>query len=266
MQEKCSCVKEPTGTIPIVRIIDKIDAMFEKDDTQGVKRVLEYWEKEAKALNDTRGLLEILSEEIGLYRKIGEKENGLRAVDEALAILTCQGSCSSVADATIYLNCATTMKAFGKAEEALPYYEKAKETYERLLQKDDYRLAGLYNNYATALCDIKRFGESEKCYEMAIEILREKGGYGELAVSYVNLAHLVYDRAAGQNEDCDERVDALLDKAMECLDDVALTRDGNYAFICSKCASAYEFFGRFLDKEELVRRADGIYKNNGKQC
>ena len=62
MQEKCSCVKEPTGTIPIVRIIDKIDAMFEKDDTQGVKRVLEYWEKEAKMLNDTRGLLEILSE------------------------------------------------------------------------------------------------------------------------------------------------------------------------------------------------------------
>lgn len=265
MQEKCSCVKEPTGTIPIVRIIDKIDAMFEKDDTQGVKRVLEYWEKEAKALNDTRGLLEILSEEIGLYRKIGEKENGLRAVDEALAILTCQGSYSSVADATIYLNCATTMKAFGKAEEALPYYEKARETYERVLQKDDYRLAGLYNNYATALCDLKRFDESEKCYEKAIEILREKGGYGELAVSYVNLAHLTYDRAMSQSKECDDKVDELLDKAMECLDDGALTRDGNYAFICSKCASAYEFFGRFLDKAELVRRAEEIYKNNGKQ-
>lgn len=77
MQEKCSCVKEPIGTIPIVRIIDKIDEMFEKDDTQGVKRVLEYWESEAKALHDTRGLLEILSEEIGLYRKIGEKETDL---------------------------------------------------------------------------------------------------------------------------------------------------------------------------------------------
>ena len=266
MQEKCSCVKEPIGTIPIVRIIDKIDEMFEKDDTQGVKRVLEYWESEAKALHDTRGLLEILSEEIGLYRKLGEKENGLRAVDEALAILCCQGSCSSVGDATIYLNCATTMKAFGKAEDAMQYYQIAKEQYEKSLPKDDYRLAGLYNNYATALCDLKRFDEGEKCYEKAIEILQEKGGYGELAVSYVNLAHLVYDRANEQNKECDEQIDELLDKAMECLDDAALVRGGNYAFICSKCASAYGFFGRFLDKAELERRAKEIYDNNRKQC
>ena len=84
-------------------------------------------------------------------------------------------------------------------------------------------------------------------------------------MSYVNLAHLTYDRAVAEGKECDDKVDELLDKAMECLDDVALTRDGNYAFICSKCASAYEFFGRFLDKEELVRRAEEIYKNNGKQ-
>ena len=119
MQEKCSCSKEPIGTIPIVRVIDKIDEMFEKDDLQGAKRVLEYWEKEAKGLNDTKGLLEVLSEQIGLYRKLGDKEKGLAAVDEALAILACSGTCSSVGDATIYLNCATTMKAFGKAKEAI---------------------------------------------------------------------------------------------------------------------------------------------------
>ena len=80
MQEKCSCSKEPSGTIPIMRIIEKIDDMFEKDDLQGAKRVLEYWEKEAKALNDAKGLLEVLSEQIGLYRKLGEKDKGLAAV------------------------------------------------------------------------------------------------------------------------------------------------------------------------------------------
>ena len=28
MQEKCSCSKEPIGTIPIVRVIDKIDEKY----------------------------------------------------------------------------------------------------------------------------------------------------------------------------------------------------------------------------------------------
>ena len=264
MQEKCCCSKEPLGTIPILRIIDKVDELCGKNDLQGVKRVLEYWEAEARALFDTRGLLEILSEEIGLYRNMGEKEKGLHAVEEALDILQCQGACSSIADATIYLNCATTMKAFGKASEAMPYYELAKSRYEDLLPKDDYRLAGLYNNYATALCDLKRYDEGKASYLKAIDVLREKGGFGELAVSYVNLAHLVFDKAQEDGEDCDDEIDRLLDLAMQCLDDKALAHDGNYASVCSKCASAYGFFGRFLDKAELEKRAKEIYDNNRK--
>ena len=264
MQEKCSCSKEPIGTIPSVRVIDKIDEMFEKDDLQGAKRVLEYWEKEAKALNDTKGLLEVLSEQIGLYRKLGDKEKGLAAVDEALAILACSGTCSSVGDATIYLNCATTMKAFGKAKEAIKYYEIAKERYEKSLEKDDYRLAGLYNNYATALCDLQRFSEGRAYYRKAIDLLKNKGGFCELAVSYVNLAHLAFSEAQSKGETCDEEVENLLNLAYECLDDKSLVRDGNYAFVCSKCAPSFEFFGYFIQKAELENRAKQIYENNRK--
>ena len=265
MQEKCSCSKEPIGTIPIVRVIDKIDEMFEKDDLQGAKRVLEYWEKEAKALNDTKGLLEVLSEQIGLYRKLGDKEKGLAAVDEALAILACNGTCSSVGDATIYLNCATTMKAFGKAEEAIKYYEIAKEQYEKSLEKDDYRLAGLYNNYATALCDLQEFTKGREYYKKAIDLLKNKGGFCELAVSYVNLAHLAFSEAQSKGETCDEEVENLLNLAYECLDDKSLVRDGNYAFVCSKCAPSFEFFGYFIQKAELENRAKQIYENNRKK-
>lgn len=262
MQEKCSCSKEPIGTIPIMRVIDKIDEMFEKDDLQGARRVLEYWEQEAKALGDTKGLLEILSEQIGLYRKLGEREKGLEAVDEALAILACKGGAESVNDATIYLNCATTMKAFSRADEAIKYYEIAKQRYETSLPKDDYRLAGLYNNYATALCDLHRYEEGRKCYEKAIEVLKNKGGFCEVAVSYVNLAHLVYDEAQSKGEECDDEIEALLDKAYKHLDDASLTHDGNYAFVCSKCAPAFGFFGYFMQKEELENRAKQIYENN----
>lgn len=264
MQEKCSCVKEPIGTIPIMRIVEKVDEMCDKDDLQGAKRVLEYWEKEARALRDTKGLLEVLSEQIGLYRKLGEKEKGLRAVDEALSILACDGTCSSVGDATIYLNCATTMKAFGKAQEAIEYYELARGIYEKALEKDDYRLAGLFNNYATALCDLHRFSEGRECYEKAIDILKAKGGFCELAVSYVNLANLVFDEAQTKGETADDEVEKLLNLAYECLDDKSLERDGNYAFVCSKCAPAFGFFGYFMQKSELESRAKQIYENNRK--
>ena len=84
MQDRCCCSKESTGSIPIMRIIDKLDALYAKNDMAEAGRVLEYWEKEARALNDRRGLSEILSEEIGYYRSTGDKQKGLRAVDDAL--------------------------------------------------------------------------------------------------------------------------------------------------------------------------------------
>ena len=181
-------------------------------------------------------------------------------MNEALSLLSCNVNESSVNNATIYLNCATTMKAFGKAEEALPYYDKAKEAYERLLSPDDYRLAGLYNNYATALKDLERYDEAREYFKEAIGLLQAKEGvYGEVAVSYVNLAHLEYDAAYAKGEDADDKVDECLDKAWECLNDENIAHDGNYAYICEKCAPAYGFFGYFMQKAELEKRANEIY-------
>lgn len=261
IDEKCCCTKEPIGTIPIGRIIDKLDILFSHNEMDEVGEVLRYWENEARALNDDKGLLEILSEEIGYYRKVGDKVRGLKAVDEALFMLNCNQNESSVNNATIYLNCATTMKAFGKAEEAMPYYQKAKEAYERLLPADDFRLAGLYNNYATALKDLERYDEARENYLKAIKLLEAKEDvFGEIAVSYVNLAHLEYDAAFAKGESADDRVDECLEKAYACLDNPKIKRDGNYAYICEKCAPAYEFFGYFMQRAELERRAKEIYE------
>lgn len=260
IDEKCSCVKESTGYIPIGRIIDKLNILFSHNQMEEAGEVLRYWEKEARTLNDQKGLLEILSEEIGYYRKVADGQRGLSAVNEALSLLDCNYNESSVNNATIYLNCATTMKAFGKAEEAMPYYAKAKEMYERLLPSDDFRLAGLYNNYATALKDLERYDEARENYLKAIRLLEAKEDvYGEIAVSYVNLAHLEYDAAFKDGRDADDKVDECLERAYKCLDNPKIKRDGNYAYICEKCAPAYEFFGYFLQKAELEKRANDIY-------
>lgn len=257
IEQKCCCSNENPESIPIIRVIEKLDRLFSRNDLQGAGRVLEYWEKEARAISDMRGLCEILSEEVGYFRRTGEKEKGLAAVEECLKLLNCLDN-ECVSCATIYLNCATTMKAFGKAKESLQYYEKAKKIYESLLPDDDCKLAGLYNNFATALTDIGDFSKARELYEKAISLLRAKGGYCELAVSYVNLAHMVY----AQTPYCDDEIDDLLQRAYECLNDETLERDGNYAFVCSKCAPSYKFFGHFLIGNELEERAEVIYKNN----
>ena len=262
IDEKCCCVKEPIGTIPIGRIIDKLDILFGHNEMEKAGELLRYWEAEARALYDQKGLLEILSEEIGYYRKVNDKERGLHAVDEARTMLECMDIEGSVNNATILLNCGTTMKAFGKAEEAIPLYERAKAVYERLLPKDDYRLAGLYNNYATALKDLERYDEARENFLKAIRLLEAKEDvFGEIAVSYVNLAHLEFDAAYLKGEEADEKVDECLQKAWDCLDSKDIKRDGNYAFICEKCAPAYEFFGWFLQKAELEKRAKEIYES-----
>ena len=262
MEKKCCCCKEPTGSIPILRIIDKLDSLFAKNDLAEAKRLLEYWDGEARALGDSRGLCEILSEQVGFYRSSGEKEKGLKAAEEAISILDEDDNPDSVANATIYLNCATTMKAFGEVEKAMPYYGKAKDVYERMLPDDDFRLAGFYNNYATALSELTRYDEAKTCYEKAIEVLKKSGGYCEIAITYVNLAQLEYDKAQTSGEECDDEIDELLGLAYDSLDDESIERDTDYAHTCEKCATVFGFFGYFIQKQELEERAKKIYDSN----
>lgn len=51
------------------------DEYYNKNDLAGAKRRLEYWEKEANALNDFNGELSVINELLGLYRK---KRNKIR--------------------------------------------------------------------------------------------------------------------------------------------------------------------------------------------
>jgi len=252
----CSCGNEPQGTIPVMRITEKLDALFSRNDLAGAERLLNYWEGEAEKLSDNRGLLSLKSEKVGLYRRLSEKDKGLAACRDALGLVSCCGLEDKVSGATVILNCATTMKAFGQAEEALPLYEKARAVYERELSPSDTLLAGLYNNTATAFAELGRIGEAEDLYLKAVSILKKSDTVpGEVAVSYVNLAVMFADA-----DPFDERVYSYMDMAEELLLSDGLPRDGNYAFICSKCVPAFERFGYFVTAEELETRSREIYE------
>jgi tetratricopeptide (TPR) repeat protein len=142
------------------------------------------------------------------------------------------GVSHQVGAATSFLNSATVYKAFGRAEEAIFIFERAKDVYEKELDVHDLRLAGLYNNMGLALVDLKRFDEAEVLYKKAISIMEasENGGL-EAAITYLNIASALEVKLG--LVDADEEIQKLLDKAQSLIEAFP-KKDGYYAFVCEK--------------------------------
>ena len=256
---KCtSCSKESYKTVPIARVMDKLDELFSRNDLPAVGRLLEYWENEARNLGDKRGLLEILNEEIGYFRRTNDKEKGVSVVREAFELIKELNAEELVSSGTVYVNGATTLKAFGMPEAAMPYYEKARIIYERELDPTDYRIAAFHNNISSAYKDLGDIENAEKaCFE-AISILEKREGFlGEIAVTLCNIAHMYHER-----DPFDERVYSLMDRAWECLTSDKNERNGDFAFLCSKCYPSFGYFGYFEREAELKDLTEKIYAGN----
>lgn len=244
-----------TNAIPMGRILEKLDGYFAVNDIVSAEKHLRYWLSEAEKSGNDSARLTILNEMTGLYRSMGKKEEGLRAIDDLMALLASMQIEDSVPYATTLLNVATGMKAFGKAAESLPLYEKARAIYEERLPENDEKLAGLYNNMALALMESRNFEAARELFQKAMAILAEHPGKeGEMAITCLNLADLC--EAEYGPEEAEEQINAYLDKAENFLDSENLRRDGHYAFVCRKCARTFGYYGRFVTEAELLERAE----------
>ncbi len=244
--------------IPVGRVIEKLDAYFAKNDTDGAKRHLLHWKKEAEEGGDDRGLFTVLNELVGLFRKAGDEAHALQTTDALLALSAKLGMETGISGATVFLNAGTVYKAFGQPEKALTFFEKARALYESLLPPTDARLAGLYNNMALVLVDLGRYDEAESLYETALDILHKQPTPSpDVAVSHLNLANLI--EARDGLLDGNAAIMEQLDKAEAALNDPALPQDGYYAFVCEKCAPTFGYYGYFAAKADFAERARRIY-------
>ena len=248
--------------IPVKRVIEKLDELlYDKNDVAGARRHLEYWARAAREGNDLRGLLTVENELMGFYRQNGTKEDAYLAAAHALEILPLLKMEETVSGATTYLNCATVYKVFGEPEKAADNYERAKKIYENNLDKSDRRLAGLYNNYALALCDLSRYDEAERLYGLALDIVENDAGQKlEAAITYLNLADLYYAKLGAERSDND--VFKYLDMAESVFDDESVPRDGYYAYVCTKSAPTFKYYGWFITAQNLTERAKAIYERS----
>lgn len=249
------------NTININELISELDYILSKNDYNAAREFLEKWVMIAQNQNDNKSLFSLCNECIGLYRKVSDKENCYKYCEKALDLLIALNIENSVTGATAYTNCATAYKAFGEAERSIPFFEKAVTLYEGLLSENDRRLAGLYNNFALSLVDIKEYEKAITLYEKAIDVLNRNPEFNlEQAVSYLNMANAV-EAQKGLENACEE-IDVLLDKAEKGLNENYSETDGNYAFVCEKCAPTFGYYGRFLYENELKERARKIYERS----
>ncbi|MBR5113263.1 MAG: tetratricopeptide repeat protein, partial [Clostridia bacterium] len=152
------------------KFIKELDAFFAREDLTGAGEYLRAVYAETDKAGDDRGKLTVLNEMIGFFRQTAEEEAALDAISEAFELIEKTGIAGEISGATIYLNCATTLKCFGRSAEAMQYYEKTQSVYDKKLDRNHPLVAGLYNNKALALQDLGEIEESEKCFRKAIEI------------------------------------------------------------------------------------------------
>lgn len=246
---------DPIERIPVSRAIEKLDEYLNKNDTNGARAHLEYWQKEAIALRDEHGELTITNELIGLYRKLDIKQLALSSANRALALVNSLKLEGSISEATVLLNVATAYKAFGDSEKAVALYDKTLAVYKEKLPENDVMFAGLFNNAALALTDLKRYDEAETYYKKAIAITEQaENGAPDAAISYINLAHL----KETQNKPKEEIVESLF-KAYELLSDDALPQNGYLAFVLSKCYPSFEHFGYERVAKQLKEKSEELY-------
>ena len=264
VEPRCVLCGDPYGEVPEVkpvprqRIIQKMDEYMSRRDYAGAERHLQYWLEEARLGQDERGELMIRNELIGHYRKTGEKEKSLRNGEAALRLVEKLDFDGTVSAGTTYVNYATACNAFGENERALELFEKAQAVFEAQSGVSPDLLGGLYNNMALACVSTGQFARAGALYDKALAVMADvPGGELEQAITYLNMADAV---EAEQGPEAGEaRICELLDKAFILFDSTRAPRDGYYAFVCEKCASAFSYHGYFLEAEELSSRARKIY-------
>jgi len=231
--------------------IKELDGFYARNDLDGAQEFLKKNLDLCRREGNRAGLLTVLDECVGFYRQTGDEAAGMKAVNECFDLIGRMHLDAKTAG-TILLNCATTMKAFGKAGEAMKYYAEAEKKLTSALPGNDPLIAGLYNNMALALQDNGDIEKAEKCFIKALEITGENDSTAlEYAVTCVNLAHLRFDR-----DYLDKSVNELLDSAYNILSDDRFTSYPRYGFTCRKCAPSYGFFGRIADEKEISERGE----------
>lgn len=233
----------------IDEILKKLDGLFADEKLEEVEPFLLSCMRQAKAGDEYGIYISVGNELIGFYRSISRYEEAFAVAEDVLLLMEELQLEGTVHFATTLLNTATAYRAAGRYEEALADYRRALEIYQRDLPKDDYRLAGLYNNISILLEKLDENEKSALFLQKAIQIVeKQPGSRLELATSRTNLAliQLKLNRL--------EEAKKLLDAACRAFEEDGGITDAHYS-------AALAGLGEVCYRQGGLERALGYYEH-----
>ena len=213
---------------------ETLDSYFARQEIDKVDPFLVSSLQQAKEEKDYAAYISICNEMIGFYRSISAFEKAYVAAEDVLLLMEELQLDHSEHFATTLLNTATAYRAAGDYTQALRYYRQALQIYDGLLQSDDYRFAGLYNNMSILLEKMEKNEEAISYAEKALAIIEKlEGGEMETATTLTNLA-LIYFKVSKP-----EKAKELLEQALALFEKSGENTDAHYSGALAGVGEAY---------------------------
>lgn len=199
------------------KFFETLDAYFANQELDKVDPFLVSSLEQAKEEEDYGAYITICNEMIGFYRSISAFEKAYVAAEDVLLLMEEMQMENTEHFATTLLNAATAYRAAGDYETALRHYRQALQIYNGILQPQDYRYAGLYNNMSILLEKMEENEDAIDYANKALAIIETlEGGEMETATTLTNLALLYFKISQTETaKDLLERALALFEKRGE---------------------------------------------------
>lgn len=230
------------------KFFETLDSYFAAQEIEKVDPFLVSSLEQAKEEEDYGAYISICNEMIGFYRSISAFEKAYAAAEDVLLLMEELKMEHTEHFATTLLNAATAYRAAGDYETALRYYKQALQIYDGILQPQDYRYAGLYNNMSILLEKMEDNEEAIAYAKKALEIIETlEGGEMETATTLTNLALLHFK--VSQSETAKE----LLERALALFERSGENTDAHYSGALAGVAEAWyrmQDYGKALEYYE----------------
>lgn len=233
-----------------------LDTLFENNEIDKIDSFLVSSLAQAKEEEDYAAYISICNEMIGFYRSTSAFEKAYVAAEDVLLLMEELKLDHTEHFATTLLNAATAYRAAGDYAQALRFYRQALQIYEGIIQPDDYRYAGLYNNMSILLEKMEENEEAIDCAKKALAITEKmEGGEIQTAVTLTNMA-LAYFKISDTEEAKRllERALSIFEKDGEGADEHysgALAGMGEACYRMEDYEKALEYYEKALDKIKL---------------
>ena len=218
----------------IENFYETLDTYFEERQIDKVEPYLNSSLEQAKSEEDYGAYISICNEMIGFYRSISAFEKAYIAAEDVLLLMEELNMENTEHFATTLLNAATAYRAAGDYATALRYYKQALQIYDGILQPQDYRYAGLYNNMSILFEKMNENEEAIAYANKALSIIETiPDSESEIATTMTNLA-LLYFKAEKP-----EKAKELLEKALSLFEQSGENTDAHYSGALAGVAEAW---------------------------